>query len=213
MILLQIGIQNTHAETNSIPDINTLTPTDIKAIEILDSADDYRNGRCLPSAGIILIASPRMLDIKEALRLYKQIFNDTTVSPDLRARAKINYATFYPGITWLDSVVNTHAEHLAYAKKLLTEVIGSTDTSTDIKGWAKRQLAQICLDYRFEGSAGIIAGSEKRSVEDVIKGFALLNEMMKAFPPKPVPVQRCNWHMHICTSHSTRLKNKKRLLL
>lgn len=126
-----------------------------------------------------------MLDIEEALRLYKQVMNDENINSDIRARAKINYATFYPGVTWLDNVVNTHAEHLIYAKKLLAEVIESTDISTDIKGWAKRQLAQIYLDYRFDGTAryqgttGSAAGSDKRSEEDMIKGFLLLNEVIQ----------------------------------
>jgi hypothetical protein len=184
MTLFQFNICNTHAETDSTPDFKKLTPSDIKALETLEAADDYRNARYFPSAFIPLIVSPRMLDIEEALRLYKKVMNDESVNPDLRARAKINYATFYPGVTWLDNVVNTHAEHLAYAKKLMTEVIESSDISTDIKGWAKRQLAQICLDYRFdgtaryEGPAGCLAGSEKRSEQDAIKGFSLLNEVM-----------------------------------
>ena len=48
MILFQFNICNTRAETDSTPDFNTLTPADIKALETLEAADDYRNARCFP---------------------------------------------------------------------------------------------------------------------------------------------------------------------
>lgn len=120
--------------------LSTDAAPDSVAISKLKIADNHRNYRT--NFGY-------KESHKEALRLYEEIMNDKKVSPDVRARAKINYADIYKGAAWLNGTVK-HEQRNTDALRLFNEVIHETDISPDLKGWAKRHLSGLYLTNRFD---------------------------------------------------------------
>jgi len=120
--------------------VSTNSAPDVTATAKLHIADNQRNYRT--NFGY---ADSR----KEALRLYTEIMGDTKVSPDIRARAKINYADVYKSAYWLNDTVKRE-ERNTEALRLFNEVIHETDTSPDLKGWAKRHLSDLYARNNFD---------------------------------------------------------------
>jgi uncharacterized protein (UPF0147 family) len=120
--------------------VSTNSKEDIAALAKLKTADDHRNKRT-------------NLGYKEATekatRLYKEVMNDKTVSPDMRARAKINYADLYAPKFYIDYSLKKR-EHNRESLRLLNEVIHETNISPDFKGWAKRHLSKLYLNNNFD---------------------------------------------------------------
>ncbi|MES2608100.1 MAG: hypothetical protein V4544_05170 [Pseudomonadota bacterium] len=120
--------------------VSTDTAPDSTAISKLKIADDHRNYR----TNFGYKASQ-----KEALRLYEEIMNDKKVSPDVRARGKINYADIYINAGWLNDTVKREQRN-AEALRLFNEVIHEMDISPDLKGWAKRHLSDLYSSNNFD---------------------------------------------------------------
>lgn len=120
--------------------VSTDTAPDSTAISKLKVADDHRNYR----TNFGYKASQ-----KEALRLYEEIMNDKKVSPDVRARAKINYADVYKNAHWLNDTVKSEQRNTD-ALRLFNEVVHETDISPDLKGWAKRHLSALYSSNNFD---------------------------------------------------------------
>ena len=75
--------------------------------------------------------------------------NDKKVSPDVRARAKINYADVYKNASWLNDTVKSERRNTD-ALRLFNEVVHETDISPDLKGWAKRHLSSLYSTNGFD---------------------------------------------------------------
>ncbi|MDP4725616.1 MAG: hypothetical protein NWS47_04935 [Alphaproteobacteria bacterium] len=120
--------------------VSTDAAPDAAAISKLKIADNHRNYR----TNFEYKASQ-----KEALRLYEEIMNDKKVSPDVRARAKINYADVYKNAHWLNDTVK-HTQRNTDALRLFNEVVHETEISPDLKGWAKRYLSSLYLSNNFD---------------------------------------------------------------
>lgn len=111
---------------------------DKQALSMLQIADNHRNHRTHFSEAEAL---------KEAARLYTEVDTSTlAISPDIRARAKINL---------IELTVWSPFEHATAEKKVtaLNQFIAITqgkEYSADTIGWAKRHLAKIYLFGDFE---------------------------------------------------------------
>ena len=113
--------------------VSTNSKEDLAALEKLKIADDHRNKR----TNLVYKDAT-----EEATRLYKEVMDNKRVSPDVRARAKINYADLYEPKFYIDYSLkkrNRNRESL----RLLNEVIHETNISPDFKGWAKRHLSKL----------------------------------------------------------------------
>lgn len=139
--------------------VSTNSKEDIGALTKLKTADDHRNKRT--NLGDKDAA-------EEATRLYKEVMDNKAVSPDVRARAKINYAHIYAPKFYIDYSLkkkDSNRESL----RLLNEVIHEANISADFKGWAKRHLSKLYLSNNFDLTP---AEANKKSVsllEDVCK--------------------------------------------
>ncbi len=104
-------------------------PNDDLALSALKTADDHRNHR---------LHFTFEQSLNEAIRLYDLIVADGTVSPDLRARAKINTAKIY--VTLIKN--NTNPEVISRSKNqvltLVNEVLNDPIYSEDMRAWARR---------------------------------------------------------------------------
>ena len=120
--------------------ISTNSKEDVAALAKLKIADDHRNKRTnLGQQNLI----------KEATRLYKEVMEDKTVSPDVRARAKINYADIYTPRFYVDYTLKKK-DRSRESLRLLNEVIHETNISSDFKGWARRHLSKLYLSNNFD---------------------------------------------------------------
>ncbi|MDP3372404.1 MAG: hypothetical protein Q8S21_05915 [Candidatus Paracaedibacteraceae bacterium] len=120
--------------------ISTDSKEDTAALAKMNAADNHRNNRTNFGYKEAQI---------EATRLYKEVMDDKAVSPDVRARAKINYADVYQSNTYINDTV-TQEDRSKEALRLLNEVIHETNISADFKGWAKRHLAKLYLSNNFD---------------------------------------------------------------
>lgn len=104
-------------------------PNDDLMISALKTADDHRNHR---------LHFTFDQSLTEAIRLYDLVVADHTISPDLRARAKIDTAKIY--VTLIKN--NTNPEVIARSKNqvltLVNEVLNDSVYSADMKAWARR---------------------------------------------------------------------------
>lgn len=104
-------------------------PNDDLMLSALKTADDHRNHR---------LHFTFEQSLNEAIRLYDLVVADHTVSPDLRARAKIDTAKIY--VTLIKN--NTNPEVIARSKNqvltLVNEVLNDSAYSEDMKAWARR---------------------------------------------------------------------------
>ncbi|MES2252709.1 MAG: hypothetical protein V4482_03385 [Pseudomonadota bacterium] len=135
-------IESAATATDDEPEktVSTDSTADATATAKLHTADNHRNYRT--NFGY-------QDSQKEALRLYTEIMGDTKVSVDIRARAKINYATVYQRAYWLNDTVKQE-ELNTEALRLFNEVIHETGISPELKGWAKRHLSSLYASNNFD---------------------------------------------------------------
>ena len=107
--------------------------------------------------------------MREAYRLYGEILDDTTISPDLRARAKINMVRLYPLIHTSNAAFANPQHVKEETLRATNEIIHETSYSPDVRGWAKRHLSKLYLS----GSIDIPLEQAKE------KALALLEENIK----------------------------------
>lgn len=119
--------------------VSTNSKEDIAALAKLKVADNHRNSRT--NLG-------KKNANKEATRLYKEVMDDKNISPDVRARAKINYADVYTPRFYIDYSLKKRDRNRD-SLRLLNEVIHETNISADFKGWAKRRLSKLYLSHNF----------------------------------------------------------------
>lgn len=136
----EVGKRNIIENDEPSKMVSTNSKEDSDALSKLKIADDHRNGR----TNFGYRDAP-----KEALRLYKEVMEDTKISPDVRARAKINYADVYGTRYWFDDSTKPE-ERNNEALRLLNEVIHETSISGDFKGWAKRHLSALYSNNNFD---------------------------------------------------------------
>lgn len=132
-------------------------PNDDRALAILTTADQHRNHRLHFTLEQSLI---------EALRLYASVISEKDVSPDFKARAKIDTAKIY--VTMLKHNLNLNmAQHSKeQILSLVNEVLTDPLCSQDMKGWARRFQAKLYLK-------GFYTTNTKEAAE---KAYALLHE-------------------------------------
>jgi hypothetical protein len=80
--------------------------------------------------------------ISEAYKLYDSVAEMSNISPDLRARAKINAAQLYPFANTEDSSYASIVQRKNETLDLFNKVIEDESFSKEIRGWAKYCLAK-----------------------------------------------------------------------
>ncbi len=121
--------------------IASATIADDKAKAELDVADRHRNH----GTNFAYVSS-----IKESFRLYEKVMNDPDVSPDLRMRAKINYAEIYPYVNIDDYSSLAIQQRKTETIQLFDDALQNSQISVDMKGWCKRHFARLLLSYNFD---------------------------------------------------------------
>lgn len=125
------------AETD-VPEAAVVTESNADSVALakLKTADDHRNQR---------LQFTQSESIREAYRLYNEVLGDTTISADLRARAKINMVRLYP-LIHASLVAFPNPQHVKEEiLRAINEIIQDTSYSPDMRGWAKRHLAKLYL--------------------------------------------------------------------
>ncbi len=121
--------------------VASATIADDKAKAELDVADRHRNH----GTNFAYVSS-----INESFRLYEKVMNDTDVSPDLRVRAKINYAEMYPYVNIDDYSSLAIQQRKTETIQLFDDALQNSQISPDMKGWCKRHFARLLLSYNFD---------------------------------------------------------------
>ncbi len=145
-----------------VPESVVVTDSNADSIALakLKTADDHRNQR---------LQFTQEESVREAYRLYGEILGDTTISPDLRARAKINMVRLYPLIHTSNAAFANPQHVKEETLRATNEIIHEASYSPDVRGWAKRHLAKLYLS----GSLDITADQAKE------KALSLLEENIK----------------------------------
>lgn len=88
--------------------------------------------------------------IKDAFLKYDEAGNDSAISADLRARAKIYSAELYPYSNADDSSFATVIQRRNETLSIFTNAIENTQLSIDLRGWIKIRLAKLYFANTFD---------------------------------------------------------------